>query len=61
MPVDRSQIDLPKGIKSGLWEAEELLSSLADISFSYFTSKDVVRHSLVAKIIKAYESINGKN
>lgn len=58
---DRSQIDLPKGIKSGLWEAEELLSSLADISFSYFTSKDVVRHSLVAKIIKAYESINGKN
>ena len=58
---DRSQIDLPRGIKSGLWEAEELLARIKGVSFSYFTSKDVVRHSLVAKIIEAYESKNGKS
>ena len=57
---DRSQIDLPRGVKSGLWEAEELLSKVAGVNFSYFTSKDVVRHPLVAKIIEAYEKINGK-
>ena len=58
---DRSQIDLPRGVKSGLWEAEELLSKVAGVNFSYFTSKDVVRHPLVVKIIEAYEKINGKN
>ena len=57
---DRSQIDLPRGVRSGLWEAEELLSKIKGVNFSYFTSKDVVRHSLVAKIIEAYELINGK-
>jgi phosphate starvation-inducible PhoH-like protein len=57
---DRTQIDLPRGTKSGLWEAEELLKKLKDVAFSYFTSKDVVRHSLVAKIIEAYEEVNGK-
>ena len=57
---DISQIDLPRGVKSGLWEAEELLSKVAGVNFSYFTSKDVVRHPLVAKIIEAYEKINGK-
>ena len=58
---DRSQIDLPRGVKSGLWEAEELLSKVAGVNFSYFTSKDVVRHPLVAKLIEAYEKINGKS
>ena len=58
---DRSQIDLPRGVKSGLWEAEELLSKVIGVDFSYFTSKDVVRHPLVAKIIEAYEKINGKS
>ena len=58
---DRSQIDLPRGVKSGLWEAEEILSKVIGVDFSYFTSKDVVRHPLVAKIIEAYEKINGKS
>jgi|TARA_B110000003_G_scaffold45665_2_gene43594 phosphate starvation-inducible PhoH-like protein len=57
---DRTQIDLPRGTKSGLWEAEELLKKLTDVAFRYFTSRDVVRHSLVAKIIEAYEEVNGK-
>jgi phosphate starvation-inducible PhoH-like protein len=58
---DRSQIDLPRGVKSGLWDAEEILSKVIGVDFSYFTSKDVVRHPLVAKIIEAYEKINGKS
>ena len=53
---DRTQIDLPRGVNSGLWEAERLLKNIPKISFNYFTSKDVVRHPLVAKIIEAYEA-----
>ena len=52
---DRSQIDLPRGVQSGLKDAENLLSNIPKISFNYFTSKDVVRHPLVAAIIDAYE------
>jgi phosphate starvation-inducible PhoH-like protein len=53
---DRSQIDLPRGVQSGLREAETLLKDINKIAFNYFTSKDVVRHPLVAKIIEAYEA-----
>lgn len=53
---DRSQIDLPKGVASGLQDAERLLAKIPDISFNYFTAKDVVRHHLVAKIIQAYDA-----
>lgn len=53
---DRSQVDLPKGVQSGLRDAERLLKGIDKISFNYFTSKDVVRHHLVAKIIEAYDS-----
>ncbi|MEQ8293177.1 MAG: PhoH family protein [Roseovarius sp.] len=52
---DRSQVDLPRGVTSGLHDAERLLKEIPNISFNYFTSKDVVRHPLVAKIIEAYE------
>ncbi len=52
---DRSQIDLPRGVPSGLKEAEKILKGVPNISFNYFTSKDVVRHPLVAAIIEAYE------
>ena len=52
---DRTQIDLPRGVTSGLWDAERLLKSIPKIGFNYFTSKDVVRHPLVAAIIEAYE------
>ena len=53
---DRSQVDLPKGVTSGLSEAERLLKPIPRISFNYFTAYDVVRHPLVAAIIKAYEA-----
>ena len=57
---DRTQIDLPRGVTSGLWDAERLLKSIPKISFNYFTSKDVVRHPLVAAIIEAYEKDDPK-
>ncbi len=53
---DRTQIDLPRGVQSGLKDAERLLHSIPSISFNYFTSKDVVRHPLVAAIIEAYDA-----
>lgn len=53
---DRSQIDLPRGVSSGLHDAERLLKQIPSISFNYFTAKDVVRHPLVAAIIEAYEA-----
>ena len=57
---DRTQIDLPRGVNSGLWDAERLLKNIPKISFNYFTSKDVVRHPLVAAIIEAYEADDPK-
>ncbi len=57
---DRTQIDLPSGVNSGLWDAERLLKNIPKISFNYFTSKDVVRHPLVAAIIEAYEADDPK-
>ena len=52
---DRSQVDLPRGVPSGLAEAERIVKGLKGVGFSYFTSADVVRHPLVARIIEAYE------
>lgn len=52
---DITQIDLPDGKKSGLKEAAKILQNVEDIGFCKFTEKDVVRHPLVQKIIKAYE------
>ena len=51
---DVTQVDLPDGKKSGLKEAERILKGIEGISFCYLTEKDVVRHPLVQKIIKAY-------
>lgn len=53
---DRSQVDLPRGVTSGLSDAERILEGISGISFNYFTAKDVVRHAMVAKIIQAYDS-----
>lgn len=52
---DRTQVDLPRGVPSGLQDAERILNGVRGVSFNYFTSKDVVRHPLVARIIEAYE------
>ncbi len=52
---DVTQIDLPRGVVSGLVEAEEVLSGIPGIEFVRFTEKDVVRHPLVQDVIRAYE------
>ena len=51
---DKTQVDLPKGAKSGLIVAEEILENVKGITFIQFEESDVVRHPLVAKIINAY-------
>jgi len=52
---DITQVDLPTGRRSGLMEAVQVVSRVEGIAFVYFTERDVVRHSLVQRIIRAYE------
>ena len=52
---DITQVDLPRGAKSGLRHAIEVLSDVDDISFNFFNADDVVRHPVVARIVRAYE------
>ena len=54
---DLSQVDLPRGVRSGLRDALEVLENVEGISFVQFSDKDVVRHRLVSRIVKAYDSI----
>jgi phosphate starvation-inducible PhoH-like protein len=58
---DTTQIDLPRGTKSGLREVEDILQGVSGIAFKYFTAKDVVRHKLVGKIIEAYGRASNSN
>jgi phosphate starvation-inducible PhoH-like protein len=58
---DVTQVDLPTGKRSGLIEAERILSLLEGIEFVYLTEKDVVRHKLVQMIIKAYDEHSKKS
>ena len=51
---DITQIDLPRGTESGLKHVSRILADLPEISFNFFSTKDVVRHRLVAEILKAY-------
>lgn len=53
---DITQIDLPNGCTSGLVQIQNILKGIKGISFIYFTEADVVRHSLVQRIVKAYEN-----
>lgn len=55
---DVTQVDLPNGRRSGLIEAIDVVHRVAGISFIYFTERDVVRHSLVQRIIRAYEEFD---
>ena len=57
---DVSQVDLPKGSASGLVDAERILRDVRGIAMSRFTSADVVRHPLVARIVDAYEASEAK-
>ncbi|MDY6906279.1 MAG: PhoH family protein [Thermodesulfobacteriota bacterium] len=58
---DVTQIDLPGGKPSGLIQATEMLKGIKGIEFVFFSKKDVVRHSLVEKIIEAYEKFEAEN
>ena len=53
---DTSQVDLPKGATSGLVDAEAVLARVKGVAMTRFTSADVVRHPLVARIVEAYEA-----
>lgn len=53
---DPSQVDLPRGIKSGLVEALDLLTGVEGITIVRFKDVDVVRHPLVARIVRAYDA-----
>lgn len=57
---DVTQIDLPKGHKSGLIEAQAILNEVRGIGFTHFLSEDVVRHPLVQRIVLAYEAHNAR-
>jgi phosphate starvation-inducible PhoH-like protein len=56
---DVTQIDLPNGRTSGLVEAVKVIGSVPGIAFIHFDERDVVRHSLVQQIVKAYEAYGG--
>ena len=58
---DCSQIDLPKGVSSGLVHACEVLKDVEEISFTSFVSRDVVRHPVVQSIVDAYDSYETKS
>ena len=53
---DKTQIDLPPRVVSGLGEAEKVLRHVSGINMVYFSDQDVVRHDLVGRIVKAYDA-----
>ena len=57
---DLTQVDLPRGTRSGLRDALEVLEGVDGIAFVRFNEKDVVRHSLVTRMVKAYEAIEAR-
>lgn len=57
---DASQIDLPRGVTSGLIHAQQTLQGIKQIDFVHFDAADVVRHPVVAEIIRAYEKENNE-
>ena len=58
---DITQVDLPQGKKSGLMHAIKVLNNIKGIGFTHFKAQDVVRHSLVQKIVEAYDEFDQQN
>jgi phosphate starvation-inducible PhoH-like protein len=58
---DVTQVDLPRGAKSGLVEARKVLAAVRGVAFSLFQTEDVVRHPLVQRIVDAYERLGEQN
>jgi phosphate starvation-inducible PhoH-like protein len=57
---DLSQVDLPKGTRSGLRHAVEVLGEVKGVAFVRFTDADVVRHPLVTRIVRAYDEAESR-
>lgn len=57
---DPTQVNLPRGEKSGLVEAVNLLDGVEGVHITRFNDKDVVRHALVGRIVRAYEADTAK-
>jgi phosphate starvation-inducible PhoH-like protein len=53
---DMTQVDLPRGVKSGLRDAIDTLKDISDIAIIHFNDKDIVRHRLVTKIVNAFKA-----
>lgn len=58
---DTSQVDLPRGVRSGLSEALEILDGVSGIGFVHMNRKDIVRHRLVSRIVEAYDKRKGES
>lgn len=58
---DVTQIDLPKGVRSGLVHVSNILKEVDEVNFTYFNSKDVVRHPIVQKVVEAYDEYDRQN
>ncbi len=58
---DVTQIDLPKGAQSGLRQVIDILAKTDGISFTFFTARDVVRHTLVQAIVRAYDAFDKRS
>ncbi len=57
---DLSQVDLPRGTRSGLRDAVEVLEGVEGVAFTHFSEKDVVRHPLVGRIVHAYDKVESR-
>ena len=57
---DVTQVDLPRGTRSGLRHVQQILERVNGISFTEFSAKDVVRHPLVQRIVEAYDSVEAE-
>jgi len=57
---DLTQVDLPRGTRSGLRDAREILDGVEGVSFTEFTGADVVRHKIVTRIVEAYDKAEAK-
>jgi len=56
---DPSQVDLPRGVQSGLIEADRILDGVKGVRTVHFSDADVVRHPLVTRIVRAYNKAEG--
>ena len=57
---DLSQVDLPRGIRSGLRDARDILDGVKGVQFQEFGAEDVIRHKIVSRIVEAYDKVEAQ-